>query len=136
MKNQMFAGTPTSQRFCLCPNTVKAGDAVLIGSEPAVALDDYQANEGGTTFYFNGSFFLTVVGSTSHSPYTGHQINPGDPLYASGTPVAVSGGPTVTVNLLISATNTDTPFGNLDPSYIPVGSGVTDTQAGVRLVNG
>jgi hypothetical protein len=133
MKNQMFAGTSTSQRFCLCPTTVKAGDAVLIGTEPAVALDDYQSNEGGTTFYFNGSFFLTVVGSTSHSPYTGHQINPGDALYASGTAHPVTGGPTVTTDLLISATNTDTPFGNLDPTYVPVASGATDTYAGVRI---
>lgn len=136
MKNQMFPGTPTSQRFCLCPTSVKAGDAVLIGVEPAVALDDYQANEGGTTFYMNGSFFLTVVASTTHSPFTGSQINPGDQLYASGTPIAVTGGPTVTVNLLISKTTTDTPFGVLDPTYIPVPSGVTDTGAGVRLING
>ena len=38
MKNQVFTGTPTSPRFALCPSTVKAGDMVLIGKEPACAL--------------------------------------------------------------------------------------------------
>ena len=58
MTNQNFTGTPTSQRQVIpCPSTVKAGDPVLIGALPAVALDSYQANEGGTTFYFGGSFF-------------------------------------------------------------------------------
>ena len=47
MKNQTRQGTPTSPRFCICPTTVKSGDFVLIGDEPACALNDYQASEGG-----------------------------------------------------------------------------------------
>jgi predicted RecA/RadA family phage recombinase len=133
MKNQMFQGTPTSPRFALCPSTVRAGDAVLIGTEPAVAVDDYQANEGGTTFYFNGSFFLPVVASSSHSPYTPAGIKPGAALYASGTPHVQTDGPTVTTDLFISVTTTDTPFGVLDPSYVPIAAGETDTYAGVRI---
>ncbi len=133
MKNQMYQGTPTSPRFVLCPSTVRAGDAVLIGVEPAFALDDYQENEGGTTFYFNGSFRTTVVGSSSHSPYTPAGIKPGAQLYASGTQHVQTDGPTVTTDLLISVTTTDTPFGQLDPSYIPITAGSTDTAAGVRI---
>ena len=66
MKNQVFMGTPTSPRFCLCPSTVKSGDLVLVGSEPACALNDYQANTGGATFYFSGTFSGTVIGSSTH----------------------------------------------------------------------
>lgn len=133
MKNQVYQGTPTSPRFCLCPDTVKAGDLVLIGDQPACALNDYQSNSGGATFYFSGTFTGTVRGSSTVSPITGEAILPGDPLYASGTATPVSGGPTVTVDLWISATDTDTPFGNLDPTGPGVGSGSVVTDAMVRL---
>ncbi len=126
-------GTPTSQRFCLCPTTVKSGDLVLIGSEPACALNDYQSSTGGATFYFSGSFNGTVEGSSTHSPITGLAINPGDKLYASGTSVPVTGGPTFTTALWISGDSADVPFGFLDPTYVPVASGATDTQALIRL---
>ena len=131
MKNQIFAGTPTSPRFSLCPSTVKAGDMVLIGKQPACALNDYQAATGGATFYFNGSFQATVVGSSSHSPYTPEALKPGDALYASGT---LDSATNVTTGLLISGTTSDTPYGHLDPSYTGgVSSGATDTGAYVRF---
>jgi predicted RecA/RadA family phage recombinase len=130
MKNQVFQGTPTSPRFCICPSTVHAGDLVLIGSEPACALNDYQANSGGATFYFSGTFTGTVVGSSTHSPYTGEAINYGDKLYASGT---LDTATNVTTGLLISGTTTDTPFGWLDPTGPVVPSGQTVTNANVRL---
>lgn len=134
MKNQVFTGTPTSPRFALCPSTVVAGDLVLIGAEPACALNSYQSNTGGATFYFTGTFTGTVVGSTSHSPYTPAAIKPGSKLYASGTLDATTN---VTTGLLISVTTTDTPFGFLDPSYTAgVSSGATDTAAYVRLGGG
>ena len=131
MKNQVYSGTPTSRRFALCPTTVLAGDAVLIGKEPAVALDDYSSVTGGTTFLLNGSFTLTVVGSSTHSPYSGAAIKPGDVLYASGT---LDSTTNITTGLLISVTTTDNAFGWLDPSYTGgVGSGVTDTSAIVKI---
>ena len=130
MKNQTFQGTPTSPRFVTCPTTVKAGDFVLVGAEPACALNDYQSNSGGATFYFSGTFTGTVVGSSSHSPYTPEAINPGDKLYASGTLDAATN---VTTGLLISGTTTDTSFGFLDPSGPAVPSGQTVTSAAIRL---
>ena len=130
MKNQIYTGTPTSRRQASCPTTVKAGDAVLLGKVPAVALDDYQAGIGGTTFDLNGTFGLTVVGTSSHSPYTPAAINPGDKLYASGTFDAATN---VTTGLLISVTTSDTPFGVLDPTGPAIGAGNTNTYAGVLI---
>jgi len=133
MKNQVYQGTPTSPRFVVCPPTVKAGDLVLVGSEPACALNDYQSISGGATFYFNGSFTGTVVASTSHSPYTPAAIGPGDKLYASGTLDAATN---VTTGLLISGTTTDTAFGVLDPTSTAMVSGSTNTAAVIRLIQG
>ena len=50
MKNQLLVGSPNSARFAACPSTVKSGDLVLVGAQPACALNDYQANTGGATF--------------------------------------------------------------------------------------
>jgi predicted RecA/RadA family phage recombinase len=133
MKNQVFMGTPTSPRFVTCPSTVKSGDLVLVGTEPACALNDYQANTGGATFYFNGTFTGTVIGSSSHSPYTGAAIGPGATLYASGTLDATTN---VTTGLLITVTTTDTPFGHLDPTGPGIASGATNTAANIRLGDG
>ena len=130
MKNQIYTGTPTSPRFFKCPATVVAGDLVMIGVMPACALNDYQANSGGATFYFNGSFTGTVVATTAHSPIAGSAVNPGDELFASGTLDSVTH---VTTALLISKTTTDTPFGHLDPTATVVGSGATSTTALIRL---
>jgi hypothetical protein len=130
MKNQVFQGTPTSPRFCLCPTTVNAGDLVLVGSEPACALNNDQSNLGGATFYFSGTFTGTVVGSSTHSPYTPLAINYGDKLYASGT---LDTATNVTTGLLITGDASDTPFGFLDPSGPVIASGATNTAANIRL---
>jgi predicted RecA/RadA family phage recombinase len=110
---------------------VKAGDPLLVGKVAAVALDDYQANEGGTTVLMGGSFALSVI-AQSGSPLTGHQINPGDELYAEGgvlDPVT-----NVTTGFTINADATyGTLFGNLDPSAPAILSGVTNTAASVLL---
>jgi len=134
MKNQLLQGTSTSPRFCACPSTVKAGDLVLVGSEPACALNDYQANSGGATFYFSGTFTGTVYASSSHSPITGAAINLGDKLYASGT---LDSGTNVTTALWISADSSDTPFGYLDPQLgTAMLSGSTNTAQAIRLAVG
>lgn len=134
MKNQQFQGAPTNPRFVVCPSTVKAGDAVLVGKAPAVALNDYQSNTGGATFYFSGSFQLTVHGSSSHSPFTPAAIGPGAALFAVGT---LDSATNVTTGLTITGATGDTPFGNLDESYSSgVASGATDTGAPVRIGGG
>ena len=133
MQNQYLTGTPTSRRFCACPTTVKSGDAVLLGSIPAVALDNYQSNEGGTTFLLGGSFFLTVI-AQSGSPLAGHQINPGDKLYAEGGTLDPT--TTVTTGFTLNADATyGVFFGYLDPNLLqaPILSGVTNTAAPVLL---
>lgn len=130
MKNQVYQGTPTNARFVLCPTTVKAGDLVLVGTAPASALNDYQANSGGATFYFSGSFTGTVIGSSTHSPFTPEAIGPGSPLYASGT---LDSSTNVTTGLLITGTTTDTPFGRIDETGPGVGSGATVTNAIIRF---
>lgn len=133
MINQVFTGTPTGFRFAKCPTSIVAGQPVLLGTEPAVALNSYSALTGGTTFYFNGSFALTVVGQSVESPVTTHKINPGDDLYAVGTLDSVTN---VTYNLTIDANSGNTRFGRLDPNYVSVAAGATDTQAVVQLTVG
>jgi hypothetical protein len=133
MINQGLTGTPTNSRFAKCPTTVKGGDAVLLGSIPAVALNAYNSLTGGATFYVNGSFNLTVIGQSAESPVTTHKINPGDKLYAVGTLDTTTN---VTTGLTIDANSSNSFFGNLDPSYVAVAAGATDTQALVELVIG
>ena len=131
MKNQYFTGTPTQARFALCPTTVKAGDAVMVGSEPAVALDDYQSNTGGTTFYFGGSFNLTVVGVTVISPVSNVALGPGHKVYYDGG--TLDSATNVTTGGTLDGASGQPLFGFIDPSYVGVSSGVTDTAAIVRL---
>lgn len=134
MKNQYFSGTPTSRRFALCPSTVKAGDAVLIGTMPAVALNDYQAVAGGAVFSFGGSFVLTVIGQTVASPQTAAALLPGHKVYAIGTLDATTN---VTTGLTIDGATGGTLFGEIDPAYTAgVTSGATDTNAVVALTGG
>lgn len=135
MKNQVFTGTPTGRRFALCPTTVKAGDAVLLGTEPAVALDDYQSNTGGTTFLINGSFTLTVVAVTVISPPSNLVIKPGDKVYYDGgtldATTNVKTGGTIDAN-----SSTGILFGHLDPNNGTITSGTTSTSATVQLTFG
>jgi predicted RecA/RadA family phage recombinase len=131
MKNQTYSGTPTSRRFATCPSTVKAGDPVLLGKEPAVALDDYSSVTGGTTFLTGGSFNLTVIGQTVASPQTPAAIKIGEKVYATGS---LDSTTNVTTGLTLDGVTTATLFGYIDPSYTGgVSSGVTDTAAIVRL---
>lgn len=130
MKNQLYTGTPTSRRQVACPTTVKAGDAVLVGTEPMFALDDYQANLGGTTFLYNGTFTATVIARSTESPVVTKAINPGDPLYAVGTLDAATN---VTTGLTIDANAGGTAFGRLDPTGPGITAGATNTAAGVQI---
>jgi hypothetical protein len=130
MKNQTFQGSPTNARFVLCPSTVKSGDLVLVGTAPACALNDYQSNSGGATFYFSGTFAGTVIGSSSHSPYTPAALGPGAPLYASGT---LDSTTNVTTALLITGYVSDTPFGRVDETGPGVLSGATNTATNIRF---
>ncbi len=124
MKNQYYTGTNVSRRFALCPTTVKAGDPVLIGTIPGVALDDYQANTGGTAFLCNGSFLLAVIAATVVSPMTGSAVNPGDKLYVTGS---LDSATNITTSLVISKATGGTVFGHLDPSSAAVPTTTTAT---------
>jgi len=133
MQDQKFTGTPTSRRFILCPPTIKAGDPLMVGLVPCVALDNYQSDNGGTTVLIGGSFTLTVVGQTVESPQTTHKINPGDKLYATGT---LDPATNVLYNLTIDANTANNFFGYLDPSDPAIAAGVTNTAATVLLPHG
>jgi len=131
MKNEIYPGPSTNRRFALCPNTVLAGDAVLVGIEPAIALNDYSAATGGTVFVFSGSFTLTVIGATVVSPQTPAALKPGAKVYVTGS---LDSTTNVTTTLVISGATGGTEFGVIDPSYTGgVSSGATDTSAIVRL---
>lgn len=125
MKNQLFTGTPTSRRQVTLPNVSafnNPGIPILVGDRAGVTMDSYQANVGGCTVEFGGTFSLTVVGSSSHSPYTPEALAPGAAVYASGT---LDSTTNVTYNLLLTGTTSDTKFGNIDPDGPGVGSGLT-----------
>ena len=133
MKNQKLLGTPTSPRFAACPTTVTSGMPVLIGNEPAVALDDYQSNLGGTTFYFAGTYGLTVIGRSSESPVVTAAIKFGDKIYAVGT---LDSATNVTTGLTLDANSSSgVLFGYLDPQCNAsiITAGTTNTDAGVKL---
>lgn len=135
MINEVYSGTPTGRRFAACPPSIVAGQAVLIGGViPAVAMDNYQANTGGTTFHLNGTFNLPVYGQ-SGSPLTGHAIPPGGQLYAeNGTTDPVTG---IEYNFILTAYSGtgSVLFGYVDPSYVTgILSGLApDTAAFVLL---
>jgi hypothetical protein len=133
MINQGLTGTPTNSRFAKCPTGIVAGQPVLLGTEPAVALNAYSSATGGATFYVNGSYYLTVIGQSSESPVVNAQIKPGDKIYATGT---LDSTTNVTYNLTLDKNSSNTFFGILDPSYVAVGSGATDTQALVQITTG
>lgn len=133
MKNQIYTGTPTSRRFSLLPTTVKAGDALLLGKEPAVAMDDYQAVSGGATCMTGGSFTLTVEGNTSLSPTTPGALKPGDKVYAFGGTLDATTNVTTAFTLCGDSVY-GVLFGFIDPSYAAgVTSGATNTATTVRL---
>ena len=130
MKNQTFQGTPTSPRFVLCPSTVLPGDLVLVGTEPACSLNGYQANSGGGSFYFTGTFTGTVIGVSQISPAVNEALGPGAALYATGTLDATTN---VTTGLTISGATGGTPFGHIDPTGPGVSSGATNTATNIKI---
>jgi hypothetical protein len=135
MKNQLFTGTNTSRRQLTLPNVgLKAGAPVLVGTEPFVLLDDYQANVAGCTGLFNGTFTLTVVGQTSESPQVTHQINPGDNIYAVGG--TLDAATNVRYGFTLDANSSSgILFGRLEPSPLgggPVAAGAT-ALVGVQI---
>ncbi len=136
MINQRYPGTQTSRRFVVLPvaAAVKAGDPLLVGSLPCVALDSYQSNEGGATCLFGGTFDLSVTGETVVSPQTGAAIKPGDKVHASGG--TLDSTTNVTYGFTLTAVSADPLFGYIDPSGVAVGSALTDTAAQVLLTNG
>lgn len=116
MLNQLFSGTPTSPRQVTLPlaANLQAGDPILIGTEPAFLLDDYQANVSGCTAYFNGTFFANVTGETQASPQVGSAVKPGDNLYAVGGTLDATTN--VRYGFTLSKDSGGIPFGQLDPS--------------------
>jgi hypothetical protein len=110
MTNEVYQDRPDNAEWFPCPSGVTSGMPVLIGYRPAVALDAYDSNRGGTTFRFTGTFSLTVTGQSQQSPNTPQQVNPGDRLYCNGTLDATTN---VTYNLTIDKTRGNIPFGSL-----------------------
>ena len=127
--NQAKIGVPEYNRWYACPSGVTSGMPVLIGTQAAVAMDAYDSSTGGTTFYMDGSYFLTVIAQSTQSPVSGEQINPGDELYAAGTLDTTTG---ITYSLTIDKTRGNCPFGNYEGPG-PILPGVTNTSAMVRL---
>ncbi len=130
MINQIYSGTPSSRRQVLLPTTIVAGQAILVGTEPAVALDSYQANIGGATCLFNGSFSLSVTAKSSLSPSVGAAVNPGDKLYADGG--TLDSATNVTYGFTLDKNSSSgVLFGRLDPSAATILSAATNTAATV-----
>ena len=137
MVNQVFTGTPTSRRFALCPASIVAGQPVLLGKNiPAVALDNYQSNTGGTTFLLGGAFNLPVYGYTVYSPVTNGTLNPGHKLYADGGVDDPTTG--ITYNFILSGDSGGVLFGEVDPSYTTgvLSGSAPDTAAIVNIIPG
>jgi hypothetical protein len=137
MVNQTFTGTPTSRRFALCPSSIVAGQAVLLGNNiPAVALDSYQSATGGTTFLLGGSFNLSVYGETG-SPPTNSALGPGAKVYAQNQTIDPVTG--VAYNFILTGFSGtgSVLFGYIDPEYTAgVLSGVLPDTAAIVLLGG
>jgi predicted RecA/RadA family phage recombinase len=123
MINQLFTGTPSSRRQVALPVNIVAGQAILVGNEPAVALDNYQANIGGATCLFNGTFSLAVTAKSSLSPSTGKQVKPGDPIYADGGTLDTATN--VTWGFTLDANSSGVLFGHCDPTGLGLVSATT-----------
>lgn len=127
--NTYKMGLNQNVRWFPCPAGVTSGMAVLIGTIPAVAVDAYDSSTGGTDFWTDGSYFLTVIGQSALSPVANLQVNPGDALYAQGTYDPTTN---ITYSLTIDKTNGNALFGNYDGSS-PILAGATNTAAPVRI---
>lgn len=130
MTNEIYQDRPDNAEWFPCPSAVTSGMPVLVGNRPAVALDAYDSNRGGTTFRFSGTFSLSVQGNSQSSPAGGAAINPGDMVFASGTYDATTN---ITYNLTLDRTLGNTPFGSLGYATGAIAAGVTNTGAYVKL---
>ena len=120
MLNEVYQDRPGDARFFACPSTVLAGDPVLVGALPAVAMDSYNAQNGGTTFRFAGTHTLSVIAATVVSPVTGSALKPGDKIYATGT---LDSTTNITTGLTLSKASGGTLFGTYGGTGL--GSGLT-----------
>lgn len=123
--NQVFSDPSTSRRQVLFPSTITiAGLPLLIGTTPFVNMDSYQANIGGATGQFQGTFALSVTAKSSLSPSTSLAIKPGDKIYYDGgtldSTTNVTSGGTLDVN-----SSTGVLFGICDPTGPGLASGTT-----------
>lgn len=131
MLNELRNDRPGDANFFLCPTTVLAGDAVLIGARPAIALDSYSAASGGTVFRFAGTYNLTVVAATVLSPLTGTAIKQGQKIYAD-TNGTLDSATNVYYGFTLDAATGGTLFGALDQSTALV-TGTTNANTAVAL---
>ncbi len=117
--------------FFPCPNTVTKGMPVLIGTMPAVAIDNYSAALGGCQFCLVGVFTLSVIAQSTQSPVSGLDLKPGDELFATGSLDATTN---VTTGLTIDKTRGNAPFGNY-VGTTTITAGVTTAACAVKLTN-
>ncbi len=132
MINQNLSVTPTKTRQVQFPSTVVTpGTPMFLGNVPCINLDSYQANIGGATCYFDGSYFLPVVGKSSLSPSVNAAIKPGDKIYASG------GSRDATTNVLtgftLCADSSGILFGTLNSQADTIAAGDTNDAAAVDI---
>lgn len=123
----------------LVPSSVTVGMPILIGSSGGIlsgvvlCLQPIPTPGSPATATVDLGFDcynLTVIGQSTQSPNSVHQIKVGDELYASGT---FDSSTNVTYNLTIDATRGNVPFGN---ALTGVAAGVTNTSCIVRLKDG
>jgi len=127
MLNQLYPDGSVIQ--LPAPSAITKGMPVLVGTMPAVAVDNYSSVTGRCTFLFDGIFTLTVIAQSTQSPVSGLTMNVGDELFASGT---LDSTTNITYNLTIDKTRGNTPFGNYLGSTA-LTSGSTSTTAPVRI---
>jgi hypothetical protein len=131
MINQVLSVTPTKTRQILfSPNVTTPGTPLTVGAGaiPCITLDAYQQTIGGATCYFDGCYTLAVTAASSISPFTGKQINIGDPIYALGgsTYTDPLTGTVTTYGFTLCADSSGTLFGYLSATNSgPLTSGQT-----------
>lgn len=131
---QVFPGPPTARREAACPSTVVAGDAVLLGKIPAIALTSYSSLSGTAVFETGGTYRKSVTAATVLSPVSGLAIKQGDKIYAD-TNGTLDSSTNVTTGFTLDAnSSTGTLFGYLDPQYqATILTTATDAAAWVKL---